>query len=387
MAGHPTRAPTRSHTMPRHQGRGAGGAAAKKVGAEASSRTITSGVTRSTSSHAERADAASSTAPSGTSSAPSSSTTSPSSSEPGVASAPGSVFATRMPGATPSRVRTRVPAARSRARSAADQARTRSSAPLPLTPRRTGGAAPGGRRGGEEADRKVELPAELLRDVARIAAHRDHLDAPVDDVPVVLAELAELRHAERSPVPPVAEDEQAAAASGREAEGRAIGGRQREVGEAFADPRPVLARAVHREGEEKPAREGEDAERERSADGRAGARRGDEPIHTERSSRRHHGEELPRDAAIAREAERGEEVEPEAAGRDEGREDRRHAGPLARARGLSRGRRRARRPPRPGAPWARSGRRRRPCAACPPAGGGSPPRPRARRSRGSARRG
>src|SRR5881628_187896 len=177
---------------------------------------------------------------------------------------------------------------------------------------------------GEEADREVELPAELLRDVARIDAHRDPLDAPVEDVPVVLAELAELRHAERSPVPPVAEDEQAVAASGREAEGRAVGGRQREVGEALADARPVLARAVHREGEEKPAREDEDADGEERAD------RGPDPgcappeIHAEPGARRDDGQELPRDPAIAREAERGEEVEPEAAGRDEGREDRRH---------------------------------------------------------------
>src|SRR5260370_13127408 len=94
---------------------------------------------------------------------------------------------------------------------------------------------------GEEADREVELPAELLRDVARIDAHRDHLDAPGDDVPAVLAELAELRHAERSPVPPVAEDKQAAAASGREAEGRTIECRQREVSEATAGAPPVLA--------------------------------------------------------------------------------------------------------------------------------------------------
>src|SRR5438874_290592 len=113
---------------------------------------------------------------------------------------------------------------------------------------------------GEEADREADLPAELLRDVERIDAHRDHLDAPVEDVPVVLAELAELRHAERSPVTPVAEDEEAAAAGGGEAEGRAVGGGQREVGETLANSWPVLARAVHREGEEKPAREHEDAD-------------------------------------------------------------------------------------------------------------------------------
>src|SRR5439155_3047497 len=47
-------------------------------------------------------------------------------------------------------------------------------------------------------------------------------------------------------------------------------------------------------------------------------------IHAESGASRDRREELPRDAAIAREAERGEEVEPEAAGRDEGREDRRH---------------------------------------------------------------
>src|SRR5213594_4445404 len=181
---------------------------------------------------------------------------------------------------------------------------------------------------GEEADREVELSAELLRDVWRIDAHRHHLDAPVEDVPVMLAELAELRHAERSPVPPVAEDEQAAAAGGGQAEGRAVGGRQREVGEALADARPVLARAVHREGEEEPAGEDEDAESEPGADRRTGTRRRDEPMQAEPGSRRHHGEELPRDAAIAREAERGEEVEPEAAGCDEGREDRRHRRPV-----------------------------------------------------------
>src|SRR2546428_13358414 len=83
---------------------------------------------------------------------------------------------------------------------------------------------------------------------------------PVQYLLPVLAELAELRHAERSPVTPVAEDEEAAAAGGGEAEGRAVGGGQREVGEALAHPRPVLARAVHREGEEEPAGEAGDAE-------------------------------------------------------------------------------------------------------------------------------
>src|SRR5438874_3831977 len=177
---------------------------------------------------------------------------------------------------------------------------------------------------GEEADREADLPAELLRDVERIDAHRDHLDAPVEDVPVVLAELAELRHTERSPVTPVAEDEEAAAAGGGEAEGRAVGGGQREVGETLANSWPVLARAVHREGEEKPAREHEDADGEERADGGPDAGRAPPEIHAEPGARRDRREELPRDAAIAREAERGEEVEPEAAGRDEGREDRRH---------------------------------------------------------------
>src|SRR5439155_23494260 len=111
-------------------------------------------------------------------------------------------------------------------------------------------------------DTDAELLAELLRHLRRIDADGRHLDAPLENLLVVAAELTELRHAERSPDAAVADEEEAATASVRQPEDLAVGRRPREGGERLAGPRPVFARAVHREREEEPAREGEDPEGE-----------------------------------------------------------------------------------------------------------------------------
>src|SRR5262249_44906952 len=78
---------------------------------------------------------------------------------------------------------------------------------------------------GEKADRQVQLVAQALRDVRRIDAHRDDLDAAIEDRLVVLAELAELRDTEGAPGPPVEEDQQAAPGPGAQREARAVGPR------------------------------------------------------------------------------------------------------------------------------------------------------------------